>query len=260
MSACVCCVRGLTRAPRRCCSKIDTILHLAAQTHVDNSFGNSLQFSENNILGTHVLLEWQVLAQGARTDAVRGAARSDTASSALCTSRPTRCTARCATARRVRSRAKRCWRPPTLMPVRGDRVAAPTYLCVCDGADSDQGRCRVSCVGLLQIVWLADHRDARQQRLRAAPVSGKADTQVCHSVGARQTSATARRRLQRAQFCLRDRRVLSAKKKKSVRRFFFLTTKMLCFFFSFSQSDGSCFDGCDASRCDWRNLQHWHRL
>jgi UDP-glucose 4,6-dehydratase len=36
---------------------VDTILHLAAQTHVDNSFGNSMQFSENNILGTHVLLE-----------------------------------------------------------------------------------------------------------------------------------------------------------------------------------------------------------
>lgn len=37
--------------------KIDTILHLAAQSHVDNSFGNSLQFTENNVIGTHVLLE-----------------------------------------------------------------------------------------------------------------------------------------------------------------------------------------------------------
>ena len=36
---------------------IDTIFHFAASTHVDNSFGNSLQFSENNVLGTHVLLE-----------------------------------------------------------------------------------------------------------------------------------------------------------------------------------------------------------
>lgn len=36
---------------------IDTIMHFAAQTHVDNSFGNSFQFTENNILGTHVLLE-----------------------------------------------------------------------------------------------------------------------------------------------------------------------------------------------------------
>jgi len=37
--------------------KIDTIIHFAAQTHVDNSFGNSFQFTQNNILGTHVLLE-----------------------------------------------------------------------------------------------------------------------------------------------------------------------------------------------------------
>ncbi|XP_044491965.1 trifunctional UDP-glucose 4,6-dehydratase/UDP-4-keto-6-deoxy-D-glucose 3,5-epimerase/UDP-4-keto-L-rhamnose-reductase RHM2-like isoform X2 [Mangifera indica] len=36
---------------------IDTIMHFAAQTHVDNSFGNSIKFTENNILGTHVLLE-----------------------------------------------------------------------------------------------------------------------------------------------------------------------------------------------------------
>jgi len=32
-------------------------MHFAAQTHVDNSFGNSFQFTRNNILGTHVLLE-----------------------------------------------------------------------------------------------------------------------------------------------------------------------------------------------------------
>ena len=37
--------------------KIDTILHFAAQTHVDNSFGNSFQFTKHNIMGTHVLLE-----------------------------------------------------------------------------------------------------------------------------------------------------------------------------------------------------------
>lgn len=36
---------------------IDTILHLAANSHVDNSFGNSLNFTLNNIYGTHVLLE-----------------------------------------------------------------------------------------------------------------------------------------------------------------------------------------------------------
>lgn len=37
--------------------QIDTVLHFAAQSHVDNSFGNSIAFSETNILGTHVLLE-----------------------------------------------------------------------------------------------------------------------------------------------------------------------------------------------------------
>lgn len=37
--------------------KIDVIIHFAAQTHVDNSFGNSLQFTTDNVLGTHTLLE-----------------------------------------------------------------------------------------------------------------------------------------------------------------------------------------------------------
>jgi UDP-glucose 4,6-dehydratase len=36
---------------------IDTVMHFAAQTHVDNSFGNSLAFTLNNTYGTHVLLE-----------------------------------------------------------------------------------------------------------------------------------------------------------------------------------------------------------
>eukprot|EP00521_Asterionellopsis_glacialis_P009827 CAMPEP_0195289188 /NCGR_PEP_ID=MMETSP0707-20130614/5569_1 /TAXON_ID=33640 /ORGANISM="Asterionellopsis glacialis, Strain CCMP134" /LENGTH=355 /DNA_ID=CAMNT_0040349161 /DNA_START=58 /DNA_END=1125 /DNA_ORIENTATION=+ len=36
---------------------IDTIMHFAAQTHVDNSFGNSFAFTQDNIYGTHVLLE-----------------------------------------------------------------------------------------------------------------------------------------------------------------------------------------------------------
>jgi dTDP-glucose 4,6-dehydratase/UDP-glucose 4,6-dehydratase len=38
--------------------QIDGILHFAAYTHVDRSFGNSLEFTKNNILGTHVLLEF----------------------------------------------------------------------------------------------------------------------------------------------------------------------------------------------------------
>jgi len=36
---------------------IDTVMHFAAQSHVDNSFGNSFEFTKNNIEGTHVLLE-----------------------------------------------------------------------------------------------------------------------------------------------------------------------------------------------------------
>jgi UDP-glucose 4,6-dehydratase len=32
-------------------------MHFAAQTHVDNSFGNSFAFTHSNIYGTHVLLE-----------------------------------------------------------------------------------------------------------------------------------------------------------------------------------------------------------
>lgn len=37
--------------------QVDTVMHFAAQSHVDNSFGNSLAFTVNNALGTHVLLE-----------------------------------------------------------------------------------------------------------------------------------------------------------------------------------------------------------
>jgi dTDP-glucose 4,6-dehydratase len=37
--------------------KIDTIMHFAAQSHVDFSIRNSLKFTKVNVLGTHVLLE-----------------------------------------------------------------------------------------------------------------------------------------------------------------------------------------------------------
>lgn len=36
---------------------IDVVMHFAAQSHVDNSFSNSLQYTHDNILGTHTLLE-----------------------------------------------------------------------------------------------------------------------------------------------------------------------------------------------------------
>jgi len=37
--------------------EIDNILNFAAQTHVDNSFYNSIEFTKNNVLGTHIFLE-----------------------------------------------------------------------------------------------------------------------------------------------------------------------------------------------------------
>ena len=37
--------------------KINVVIHFAAQSHVDNSFENSLQYTQDNILGTHTLLE-----------------------------------------------------------------------------------------------------------------------------------------------------------------------------------------------------------
>jgi UDP-glucose 4,6-dehydratase len=62
--------------------EIDTIMHFAAQTHVDNSFGNSFQFTQNNIMGTHVLLESAKAANLKRfihvsTDEVYGEQRLD---------------------------------------------------------------------------------------------------------------------------------------------------------------------------------------
>lgn len=57
-------------------------MHFAAQTHVDNSFGNSFQFTQNNIMGTHVLLESAKTANIKRfihvsTDEVYGEQRHD---------------------------------------------------------------------------------------------------------------------------------------------------------------------------------------
>ena len=37
--------------------KIDYVIHFAAQSHVQNSFEDSLQYTSDNILGTHTLLE-----------------------------------------------------------------------------------------------------------------------------------------------------------------------------------------------------------
>ncbi|TMW55249.1 hypothetical protein Poli38472_013140 [Pythium oligandrum] len=65
--------------------QIDTILHFAAQSHVDLSFGNSIEFSKTNILGTHVLLEAARIHGGIQrfihvsTDEVYGEGMADTA-------------------------------------------------------------------------------------------------------------------------------------------------------------------------------------
>jgi UDP-glucose 4,6-dehydratase len=37
--------------------EIDSVIHFAAQTHVQNSFDDSLQFTQDNIVGTHTILE-----------------------------------------------------------------------------------------------------------------------------------------------------------------------------------------------------------
>jgi dTDP-glucose 4,6-dehydratase len=36
---------------------IDIVIHFAAQSHVENSFDNALQYTQDNIVGTHTLLE-----------------------------------------------------------------------------------------------------------------------------------------------------------------------------------------------------------
>lgn len=46
--------------PNRCLQALknaDLLIHAAAESHVDNSFGNSLEFSKTNVLGTHTLME-----------------------------------------------------------------------------------------------------------------------------------------------------------------------------------------------------------
>lgn len=63
--------------------QIDTVLHFASQSHVDNSFGNSIAFSQTNMLGTHVLLEATKVNGGIKkfihvsTDEVYGEGRFD---------------------------------------------------------------------------------------------------------------------------------------------------------------------------------------
>ncbi|WP_085906816.1 dTDP-glucose 4,6-dehydratase [Kiloniella majae] len=48
-----------------CTKEVDLLFHVAAESHVGRSFGNSIEFTKTNTLGTHVLLE------GARQNKVR---------------------------------------------------------------------------------------------------------------------------------------------------------------------------------------------
>lgn len=42
---------------RRAIGRARLVVHAAAESHVDNSFGNSLEFTRTNVLGTHCILE-----------------------------------------------------------------------------------------------------------------------------------------------------------------------------------------------------------
>jgi UDP-glucose 4,6-dehydratase len=42
---------------RRCLQDADLVVHAAAESHVDSSFGNSMLFTRTNVLGTHTLME-----------------------------------------------------------------------------------------------------------------------------------------------------------------------------------------------------------
>ena len=42
---------------RRAVANARLVIHAAAESHVDNSFGNSLEFTRTNVLGTHSLME-----------------------------------------------------------------------------------------------------------------------------------------------------------------------------------------------------------
>ena len=78
--------------------KITDVIHFAAQSHVDNSFTDSLQYTEDNIKGTHTLLEAvrqvndQILFLHFSTDEVYGESQLDESAkhemSLLCPTNP----------------------------------------------------------------------------------------------------------------------------------------------------------------------------
>ena len=42
---------------KRLTRSTDVVVHAAAESHVDNSFGNSLLFTRANVVGTHTIME-----------------------------------------------------------------------------------------------------------------------------------------------------------------------------------------------------------
>jgi dTDP-glucose 4,6-dehydratase len=50
---------------------IDCIVHFAAQSHVDTSFSDSLVFTDDNVIATHILLECCKLAQQQGTNTIK---------------------------------------------------------------------------------------------------------------------------------------------------------------------------------------------
>jgi dTDP-glucose 4,6-dehydratase len=50
---------------------IDCVVHFAAQSHVDTSFSDSLVFTDDNIIATHILLECCRLAQETGTNTIK---------------------------------------------------------------------------------------------------------------------------------------------------------------------------------------------
>ena len=144
------------------------------QTHVDNSFGNSFAFTENNVLGTHVLVEAAKKAGIRRfihvsTDEVYGSSYSEEPSrkegDVLEPTNPY-----AATKAAAENIARSYWRTPPRR--RATSRAAPSAsapaasLPAASLPPAPPLRRKV-------LVQDANHRHARQQRLWAAPVPRK---------------------------------------------------------------------------------------
>jgi UDP-glucose 4,6-dehydratase len=192
---------------------IDTILHFAAQTHVgkqqkqrtkhthaqilniDNSFGNSIRFTKDNVVGTHTLLE-AAKEQGDQirrfvhvsTDEVYGESSKDAGDDA-------------------RKREGDALNPTN--PYAATKVAAeflvksyhtsfglPTVITRGVDAKKKKGKGTLCARTILSL--------SRKQCLRAQAISGEAYPQVYPSLGKGETMLPARRREQPAKLFVRQ--------------------------------------------------------